>query len=76
MGADIDRNVLFEEDRIKTGYMDQTKPEDIRAFFDQTGVMSFDLMVDDGLHTFDSAKCLFENSGGGGGFLLMDGYTL
>lgn len=56
--------------------MDQTKPEDIRAFFDQTGVMSFDLMVDDGLHTFDSAKCLFENSGGGGGFLLMDGYTL
>jgi hypothetical protein len=61
-GADIDINILFEEDRIWTGYMDQTCAEDVKAFFVQAGRESFDLMIDDGLHTFEAARCLFENS--------------
>lgn len=59
-GADIDRNILFEEDRIKTDYMDQTSPKAIRNFFEKCGVRAFDVMIDDGLHTFDAAKTLFE----------------
>jgi hypothetical protein len=65
-GADIDRGILFEEERIKTGYMDQTNPESIKEFFDQAGVEEFDIIIDDGLHTFDAAKCLFDNIVGGG----------
>jgi hypothetical protein len=73
-GADIDKKVLFEEDRIRTAYMDQTNPEDIKTFFDQTGVKSFDIMIDDGLHTFEAARCLFENvTGGGMNYLSNDG---
>jgi hypothetical protein len=72
-GADIDKDVLFEEERIQTGYMDQTKPDEIKNFFARTGIEKFDIMIDDGLHTFEAAKCLFEtavNSVGGG--LLSD----
>jgi hypothetical protein len=61
-GGDIDRDILFEEDRIKTFYIDQTNPRSIREFWRLAGVGDFDLMVDDGLHTFAAGICLFENS--------------
>ncbi len=62
VGADIDRGVLFQEDRIRTFYVDQTQPGAIEALWEQAGEGKFDLMVDDGLHTFDAGVCLFENS--------------
>jgi hypothetical protein len=61
-GADIDRDVLFEEDRIKTFYIDQLDPNSVEAFWKNVGVDDFDLIVDDGLHTFDAGSCLFKNS--------------
>lgn len=61
-GGDIDRNVLFEEDRIKTFYMDQLDPESIEHYWRQVEVSDFDLMIDDGLHSFDSGACLFKYS--------------
>lgn len=61
-GADIDRDILFEEDRIRTYYMDQTSPEAITAFWNSVEKNNFDLMVDDGLHTFDAGSTLFINS--------------
>jgi hypothetical protein len=48
-GADIDKQILFEEDRIKTFYVDQTN----LSTFDVLGKStesSFDLIIDDGLH--------------------------
>jgi hypothetical protein len=62
VGADIDRGVLFEESRIRTFYVDQTQPSAIAALWQQVGNQEFDLMVDDGLHTFEAGVCLFENS--------------
>jgi hypothetical protein len=62
VGADIDRDVLFQEDRIRTFYVDQTDPKAIALLWDEVGLDNFDLMIDDGLHTFDAGKCLFENS--------------
>jgi hypothetical protein len=47
-GADIDRRVLFEEDRIRTFYVDQT--EDFNELADALGEERFDLIIDDGLH--------------------------
>jgi SAM-dependent methyltransferase len=61
-GADIDRGVLFDEDRIRTYYVDQLDPEAIASMWSSIGVANFDLVVDDGLHTFDGGRCLFEHS--------------
>ena len=62
IGADIDKDVLFEEERIKTYYIDQTDPKAILMFWASVGFGDFDFMVDDGLHTFEAGVCLFENS--------------
>lgn len=54
LGADIDRGILFEEDRIKTFYVDQT---DLAAFGEldrQVADKSVDLFIDDGLHAPDA----------------------
>jgi len=61
-GADIDRNVLFEEKRIKTFYVDQTNSKSIIEMWNEIGVENIDFILDDGLHTFDAGCCLFENS--------------
>jgi len=62
VGADIDRAVLFEEDRIETYPCDQTNADSIAAMWRQCNVDEFDLMIDDGLHTFEAGACLFSNS--------------
>jgi len=62
IGADIDRQILFEEDRISTYFVDQTNPESIHEFWTKCGYEDFDVMIDDGLHTFDAAVSLFEHS--------------
>jgi SAM-dependent methyltransferase len=49
-GADVDKRILFEEERIKTFYVDQT---DLQSF-DELGKHleeKFDLIIDDGLHS-------------------------
>jgi hypothetical protein len=61
-GADIDRRSLFNEERIRTFYVDQTKSSDIAEMWAQIGVDEIDLIIDDGWHTFDAGRCLFENS--------------
>ena len=62
VGADIDQDVLFQEDRISTFHCDQTQPEMISQMWTDVDVPEFDLMIDDGLHTFQAGMCLFENS--------------
>jgi hypothetical protein len=61
-GADIDKDVLFEEERIKTFYMDQLNPKSIKDYWEMVGEDNFDFMLDDGLHTFEAGSSLFNNS--------------
>lgn len=61
IGADVDDRVLFQTQRIKTFQLDQTDSLSIEKFKRHIGELKFDLMIDDGLHTFDAAKNLFEN---------------
>ena len=61
-GADIDQDVLFEEERIKTFYVDQTCPRSINKLWQSVEIDDFDLILDDGLHTFEAGICMFENS--------------
>jgi hypothetical protein len=62
VGADIDREILFQEDRITTYYCDQTDKNSIEKMWEQCHIEHFDLMIDDGLHTFEAGKSLLENS--------------
>jgi len=48
-GADIDPNVIFQEDRITTFLVDTTKEEDLKELIKKTG-SDIDLVIDDGPH--------------------------
>jgi hypothetical protein len=58
-GLDIERNVLFEEDRIHCFYTDQSDASqlhqtmtDIRVFADNDSLL-FDMILDDGSHIYE-----------------------
>jgi hypothetical protein len=51
IGADIDTRILFNEGRIRTFFIDQLKPATIRELCGRFAPRSFDLIVDDGLHS-------------------------
>jgi hypothetical protein len=61
-GADIDKEILKDEERIKTYYVDQTSPSSISELFRNIGNINFDIIIDDGLHEYNANICLFENS--------------
>ena len=61
-GADIDKNVLFQEDRIKTFYVDQLNTPSIETMWKKIGIENFDIIIDDGLHDADANINLFTNS--------------
>ena len=61
-GADIDRDILKDEERIKTFYVDQTNPTSIKELFTNIGVNKFDVILEDGLHEYNANICFFENS--------------
>lgn len=52
-GADIDKRILFEENRIKTLFVDQTRYDSFEAL-NQFIPADLDLVVDDGLHSPDA----------------------
>lgn len=76
-GADIDSRILFNSDRIKTFYCDQTKPDVISNMWEQVPE-TFDIIIEDGYHSFDANKCFFENSyhklAVGGVYIIEDVY--
>lgn len=71
-GADVDRAILFQEERVSTYFVDQT---DIDSFVELSAAVpdELDLIIDDGLHTPNAnlASLAF-----GLGRLKVDGYFL
>ena len=61
-GADIDREVLIDEERITTHWVDQLSVESIKSLWTEIGNRKFDVILDDGLHTFEAGSTLFANS--------------
>jgi hypothetical protein len=62
-GADIDRDILFEEDRIKTFYCDQLNSVAIRDLWSQPELQGgMDIIIDDGLHTFEGNTSFLDGS--------------
>ena len=61
-GADIDKKILKNEERIETFYVDQTNPTTIKEMFNNIGQKKFDIILEDGLHEFNANICFFENA--------------
>lgn len=62
-GADIDSNILFTEPRINTFFCDQTNPHVIKYMWKEPALeQQFDIIIEDGLHTYEANVCFFENS--------------
>ena len=49
-GCDIDNKILFNTDRIKTFYMDQTSTKSVNNVIEKG--LTYDIIIDDGLHYF------------------------
>jgi hypothetical protein len=50
-GGDIDTNILFEDERIKTTYIDQLNMNTFTNLSNTFGNIKYDLIIDDGLHS-------------------------
>jgi len=64
-GADIDNRILFKEERINTFFVDQTDPSSIQSLWQEVEKSEkgeFDVIIDDGLHTFAAATTFFSGS--------------
>ena len=63
-GADVDSECLIQDTRVKTYYVDQTKPGIIEQLWNNSDLydVEFDIIIEDGLHTFEANKTFFENS--------------
>lgn len=76
-GADIDRDILFSEKRIKTFYCDQCDNAAIRQLWVQAELGDpMDIIIDDGLHTLEGNTSFLEASLGrvrpGGLYVIED----
>ena len=60
-GGDVDDRILFEEDRIRTYKIDQLSKESIICFKSVMPHIWFDVIIDDGLHTFEANEQLYNN---------------
>ncbi len=61
-GADVDQRILFSEPRISTFYVNELETESIRDLWMKVPNVIFDLMIDDGLHTFEANTTFMANS--------------
>jgi len=62
-GADIDQNILFNEGRIKTFHCDQLRKSAIEEMWASSPLRDeFEIVIEDGLHTFEANVSFFENS--------------
>lgn len=62
VGVDIDKRILFEEDRIETYFLDQLDVNSILQFWKSRGNECYDLMIDDGLHQLGASMNLLKYS--------------
>jgi SAM-dependent methyltransferase len=74
-GADVDRRIIFKENRISTFYLDQLDKSTIDRALSVFEPDSFDFVLDDGLHRFPANKNLHEVASSlvkGGGFYIIE----
>jgi hypothetical protein len=60
--ADFDENYLYNDDRIKSFYVNQEESLSIKELWKNLSNESFDLIIDDGPHTYTSNILFFKES--------------
>jgi hypothetical protein len=73
-GADVDRDILFTDERITTRYVDQLDPESVSEL-SYWLPKDLDIVIDDGLHSAPAAITLFSgiyNNLRAGGFYIIE----
>ena len=74
-GADIDRKILFNSDRISCFFIDQNNLQTYFEVSGASGIKKFDLIIDDGLHsTFANINSLIfaQSHLRSGGYLIIE----
>lgn len=63
-GGDVDSRILFQDERIKTFFVDQTKTETIQEMWNNDDLKNifFDVIIDDGLHKPEANINFFKHS--------------
>lgn len=63
-GADVDSRILFQDERIKTFFVDQIQTNTIEKMWNDTHLKDilFDVIIDDGLHTPEANINFFKHS--------------
>ena len=59
-GADINKKYLFNEGKIKTFYTNQLDKNELEILFKKLNYKKFDVIIDDGLHNYESNINTFE----------------
>ena len=62
VGVDIDPQSLVESDKVQSFLLDQTNSSDVTEFWAKNNLPDFDVMIDDGLHSFLAITTLFSAS--------------
>lgn len=60
-GCDVDKDILFEDNRISTFYVDQTNPDVIQKEIVEKDRL-YDIIIDDGLHHFPTNWAVLKQS--------------
>jgi hypothetical protein len=60
--GDLDPKCLFQSERIRTFQFDQLNDRSILELWNKIGEHDFDIIIDDGLHTFEAGTKLFQSS--------------
>jgi hypothetical protein len=77
-GADIDKDILFQEDNIKTFYCDQRNLNTVEQMLQDDSLVniSFDIIIDDGLHDVNYnipyLGVMFDKLKDGGYYIIED----
>ena len=75
-GADIDKNILFQSDGIKTCFVDQLEITTFENLINVFGKIKYDLIIDDGLHSiganFNTLLFALENLNENGWIVIED----
>ena len=54
-GADLDKDILFEEERIKTSFVDQLNASSFEEMHENFNKPKYDLIIEDGLHSIPAS---------------------
>jgi len=75
-GADIDKDILFKEERIDTCYVDQMNLESFKHIAHSFGDIEYDVIIDDGLHSiaanFNTLLFAIDNIAKNGWIIIED----